>query len=219
MRDPPTSAERQTRPGPGVQAEIEGPRVRILLGRATIHNRADKPVDRRQQDALYEEANRICRQLLWRLARAYEADPDRRSDLLQEIHVELWRSMALFDHRCALRTWVYRVAHNVGASHVVRSRHAAERLVGLETLDAQIASVDGSALAASSLSATRLLDLIHQLKPLDRQIILLYLEGEAAGQIADITGLSASNVSTKIHRIKRVLSRQFAEGASHGTQR
>ena len=176
-------------------------------------------MDRRQQDALYEEANSSCRPLLWRLARAYEADPDRRSDLLQEIHVELWRSMALFDHRCALRTWVYRVAHNVGASHVIRSRRAAERLVALETLDAQIASVDGSALAASSLSATRLLGLIHQLKPLDRQIILLYLEGEAAGQIADITGLSASNVSTKIHRIKRVLSRQFAEGASHGTRR
>jgi RNA polymerase sigma-70 factor (ECF subfamily) len=176
-------------------------------------------VDRRQQDALYEEANSVSRRLLWRLARAYEADPDRRSDLLQEIHVELWRSMALFDHRCSLRTWVYRVAHNVGASHVIRRRHVAERLVALETLDAEIASVDGSALANSSLSATRLLDLIHQLKPLDRQIILLYLEGEGAGQIADITGLSASNISTKIHRIKRVLSRQFKEGASYESRR
>ena len=102
---------------------------------------------------------------------------------------------------------------------MIRQRRAAERLVALETLDAQIASVDGCALADSSLSATKLLDLVHQLKPLDRQIILLYLEGEGAEQIADITGLSASNVSTKIHRIKRVLSRQFAEGASHGTRR
>jgi len=46
------------------------------------------------------------------------------------------------------------------------------------------------------------------LKPLDRQIMLLYLEGERADQIADITGLSASNVSTKIHRIKRLLCRR-----------
>ncbi len=175
-------------------------------------------MDRRQQDALYEEANSLCGRLLWRLARAYEADPDRRSDLLQEIHVELWRSMALFDHRCSLRTWVYRVSHNVGASHVIRRRRAAERLVPLETLDAQLASVDGRAQADSSLSATKLLDLVHQLKPLDRQIILLYLEGEGAEQIAEITGLSASNVSTKVHRIKRLLSRQFAEGASHGTR-
>lgn len=176
-------------------------------------------MDRREQDALYEEANSLCRRLVWRLARAYEVDSDRRSDLLQDMHVELWRSMASFDHRCSLRTWVYRVVHNVGASHVIRHRRSAERLVALETLDAQIASVDGSALAASSLSAAKLLDLVHRLKPLDRQIILLYLEGETAAQIGDITGLSASNVATKIHRIKRVLSRQFAEGASHGTRR
>ncbi|HEX4134638.1 MAG TPA: sigma factor [Bryobacteraceae bacterium] len=99
-------------------------------------------MDRRQQGALYEEANSLCRRLPGRLARAYEADPDRRSDLLQEMHVELWRSMASFDHRCSLRTWVYRVVHNVGASHVIRSRRAAERLVALETLDVEIASVD-----------------------------------------------------------------------------
>ena len=175
-------------------------------------------MNRRQQDALYEEANGLYGRLLWRLARAYEAYPDRRSDLLQEIHVELWRSMAVFDHRCSLRTWVYRVVHNVGPTHVIRSRRAAQRLVALETLDDQVASVDGSAHADLSLSATKLLDLVHQLKPLDRQIILLYLEGEGAEQIADITGLSASNVSTKIHRIKRLLIRRFAEGASHGTR-
>lgn len=207
------------RAGFPVSGEIDSPRVRILLCRATVQNRIENPVDRSQQDALYEEAISLCRPLLWRLARAYEADPDRRSDLLQEFHIELWRSMASFDHRCSLRTWVYRVVHNVGATHVIRRRRAAERLVSLETLDAQLASVDGSALADSSLSAAKLLDLVRQLKPLDRQIILLYLEGEGAAQIADITGLSASNVSTKVHRIKRVLSRRFAEGASHGTRR
>ena len=83
----------------------------------------------------------------------------------------------------------------------------------------EVGSVDGAAQADSAVSAAKLLEFIHQLKPLDRQIMLLYLEGEAAEQIADITGFSASNVSTKIHRIKRLLSRQFAEGASHGTRR
>jgi RNA polymerase sigma-70 factor, ECF subfamily len=160
----------------------------------------------------------MCEPLLRRLAWGYEADPDHRRDLLQEIHVELWRSMALFDHRCSLRTWVFRVANNVGASHVIQRRRAAERLLALETLETKIASVDGSAQADSALLVARLLELIHQLKPLDRQIMLLYLEGEPADQIADITGLSASNVSTKIHRIKRLLSHQFAEGAGHGTR-
>jgi len=60
-----------------------------------------------------------------------------------------------------------------------------------------------------------LLDLIYQLKPLDRQIILLYLEGEAAGPIAEVTGISAPNVATKIHRIKRMLTQKYLAGAAN----
>ena len=52
------------------------------------------------------------------------------------------------------------------------------------------------------------------LKPLDRQVILLYLEGEQAASIAEITGLSAVNVATKIHRIKRMLKQKYVEGAN-----
>jgi RNA polymerase sigma-70 factor (ECF subfamily) len=43
-------------------------------------------------------------------------NPEDRRDLLQEIHLALWRSFATFDDRCSLRTWVYRVAHNVATS-------------------------------------------------------------------------------------------------------
>ena len=176
-------------------------------------------MDRRRQDELYEEANKLCGPLLRRMAWGYEADPGHRPDLLQDMHVELWRSMALFDRRCSLRTWVFRVANNVGASHVIRRRRVAERLVALETLDTDAPSVDGSAQADSAFAAAKLLELIHRLKPPDRQIMLLYLEGEAAEQIADITGFSPSNVSTKIHRIKKLLSRKFTEGAGHATRR
>lgn len=176
-------------------------------------------MDRHEQDRLYEEASRLHGALLRRLTCGFEADPNLRPDLLQEMHVELWRSMALFNHRCSLRTWVTRVANNVGASHVIRRRRVAERLVALEDLDTEIASIHDSTQADSAISAAKLLALIHQLKAIDRQIMLLYLEGDAAEQIADITGFSASNVATKIHRIKRLLSRQFAEGARHGTPR
>ncbi len=184
---------------------------------ATIHSRGqNRPqVDRLRQDALYEQANAQCGVVLRRLARGYEADPERRRDLLQEMHLELWRSLRLFDSRCSLRTWVYRVANNVGASHIVRQRRAAARLLDLETLDVEPAQLDGEERAANCYSAGKLLELIHRLKPLDREIILLYLEGEAAELIADVAGLSASNVATKIHRIKRLLSRQFLEGATH----
>jgi RNA polymerase sigma-70 factor, ECF subfamily len=58
-----------------------------------------------QADDLYEEAVAAYGPALERLARAYEADPERRRDLLQEIHVALWQSFERFDNRCALRTW------------------------------------------------------------------------------------------------------------------
>jgi RNA polymerase sigma-70 factor (ECF subfamily) len=163
---------------------------------------------------LYAEASSVHSAAIRRLARGYEADPDRQRDLIQEMHMELWVSLRSFDGRCSLRTWVYRIAHNVGASQVVRGRRFASRLVDLETLEAEIVLVDAEAQVDRRLSAAILLDLIHRLKPLDRQVILLYLEGEAAGPIAEVTGLTAANVATKIHRIKRVLKQKYLEGAA-----
>lgn len=162
-------------------------------------------------DERYKEASALCGAALRRLAKGYEADPDRRRDLLQEIHLELWRSLRLFDGRCSLQTWVYRVAHNVGASYIMRRRRASAPLVDLDALEKEPGFVDGEAQATERYFVSRLLDRIRKLKPLDRQIILLYLEGEQAASIAEITGLSPTNVATKIHRIKRYLNRQSAK--------
>jgi RNA polymerase sigma factor (sigma-70 family) len=76
------------------------------------------------RDRLYAEAADTYGAAVGRLARAYEADPDARRDVLQEIHFAVWRSLAAFDGRCSLRTWAYRVAHNAAASHVMRQRRA-----------------------------------------------------------------------------------------------
>ena len=76
---------------------------------------------------------------------------------------------------------------------------------------------DRSELAANQNQALdRISLLIQRLKPIDRQIIVSYLEGLDANSIAEITGLSAANVAMKVHRIKNVLKRWFHEGASHG---
>jgi RNA polymerase sigma-70 factor, ECF subfamily len=150
--------------------------------------------------------------VIQRLARGYEADPERRRDLIQDIHIELWRSLRLFDGRCGLQTWVYRVAHNVAASYIMRERRAAGRLVDLEALDQEPGFIDGEAYADRQYSVSKLLDRIYRLKALDRQIILLHLEGESAMAIAEITGLSASNVATKVHRLKKLLARVSGEG-------
>ena len=167
------------------------------------------------QDELYREAAEIYGAALERLARAYEADAELRRDLLQEIHVALWRSFHGFDGRCSSRTWIYRVAHNVAASHVIGQRRTrAQTLVGLEELENIADSQSGPVAADRNHALNRLLKLIQRLKPLDRNVILAYLEGMEAAEIGEISGLSAANVATKIHRIKNMLARQFQQGGS-----
>jgi RNA polymerase sigma-70 factor (ECF subfamily) len=174
-------------------------------------------VNRERQDEMYAEAVSMHGATMRRTSRAYEADPDKQRDLLQDIHLELWQSLASFDGRCGLNTWVFRVSHNVAASHVERSRRVAARLVDLETLETEVSLTDSRGVAVQRCSAESLLDLIRRLKPLDRQIIVLYLEGEPAAAIAEVTGLSASNVATRIHRIKKLLKHIYVEGALHVT--
>jgi len=65
------------------------------------------------------------------------------------------------------------------------------------------------------LALDRLTQLIQRLKPLDRQVILAYLEGMDAAAIGEVTGLSASNAATKVHRIRNLLAQQFHEGGRH----
>lgn len=164
------------------------------------------------QDEFYQDAARTYGAPLERLARAYEADPDIRRDLLQDIHVALWRSFGGFNGRCSLRTWIYRVAHNVGATHVLRQRRSkSQALVGLEELENLPDANSGQDAADRSHTLDRLLNLIQRLNPLDRHVILSYLEGLDAASIGEITGLSPGNVATKIHRIKTVLARRFQE--------
>jgi len=165
------------------------------------------------QDDRYREAAETYGPALHRLARAYEADPETRRDLIQDIHFQLWRSFAQFDGRCSLRTWVYRVAHNVATSHVVRQNRIRQGLTSLEEIENLPSSEAAQADAGQALD--RLDGLILRLKPLDRQIIVSYLEGMDAQSTAEITGLSAANVAMKVHRIKNLLRRWFHEGASH----
>lgn len=146
---------------------------------------------------------------LERLARAYERDADRRRDLQQEIQVALWRSLARFDGRCSMRTWVYRVAHNIATSRVIRARKSAPSFAELATLESIPDTTDGEAQFDRQRTLDRVYELIQELRPIDRQIILLYLEDVDTPAIAEITGLTARNIATKIHRIKQLLARQF----------
>jgi RNA polymerase sigma-70 factor (ECF subfamily) len=164
------------------------------------------------QDGLYEQAAAEYGAALGRLARGYEADCEKRRELLQEIHLALWRSFAGYDGRCSLRTWVYRVAHNTSVSWVSSQRRSRpQMLVSLDEVGALPVAPDTD----RRMALDRLTDLIQRLKPLDREVILAYLEGMDGAAIGELTGLSANNVATKIHRIKTLLAREFHEGGRH----
>jgi RNA polymerase sigma-70 factor (ECF subfamily) len=167
------------------------------------------------QDLLYEETAETFGPALERLASSYEADREKRRDLLQDIHLAIWRSFEGFAGKCSLRTWVYRVAHNVAASHVIRHKRAGKRpLVSLDDVD-ELPVTSHSEEFDRQQSLERLREFIQQLKPIERQVILLYLEGTDATGIAEITGISAGNVATKIHRIKKILAGRFGQGEHH----
>lgn len=170
-----------------------------------------------EQERRFAEAVETFGPALERLTRAYERDADKRRDLLQEIHVSLWRSLARFDGRCSLRTWVYRVAHNTAMSKTVRPRINAPVLVSIEDSLQPLRPNDEEAFDRRR-ALERVHELIRQLNPLDRQVVLLYLEQLDAAAIGEITGLSAANVAKKVSRLKQLLVQRFHEGKVHEQQ-
>jgi RNA polymerase sigma-70 factor, ECF subfamily len=167
-------------------------------------------VTKRARDQWYDEAVTTYGAALERLARSYEAEPDKQHDLLQEIHLALWRSLGSFESKCSLRTWVYRIAHNVAASHVAHERRYRSRQpISLEDVEATLPDPAAAGKIDRAQQLDRLYALIRRLNPLDRQIILLYLEGSDAASISEITGISAGNAATRIHRIKRILAERY----------
>ena len=172
------------------------------------------------RERLYEQAVTSFGAALTRIARSSELDRHKQEDLLQDIHLALWRSLEHFDGDCALGTWVYRVAHNTVASHVLKDRRqTARQFESLDTLaasDEPIHPDDPEDVAVRRLLLDEVARLVRQLHPLDRQVLLLYLEGLEAAAIGEIAGLSASNVATKVHRIKKILKKRLGGGGHDG---
>lgn len=164
------------------------------------------------QDERYARAAAEFGPALERLARAYEADADLRRDLGQEIHVALWKSFAGFDGRCSVRTWVYRVAHNVAVTHILARRRRRAEFTTLDALAEAVALDDPETETGRRRDLDRLTGLIQALAPTDRQVALLYLEDLDAAAIGEITGLSAGAVAVRIHRLKAVLASRFHAG-------
>ncbi len=154
------------------------------------------------QAQIFQEILRIHSASLSRLCAVYERSLPEQKDLMQEILLAIWKSLSHFRGDSSLRTWIFRVAHNVAITHVGRAQRKPQSTdSGIETHD--------SGSWEFTIEQTRKLDIMRKeialLKPLDRQVILLYLEDIPQAEIAEITGLSITNVSTRLHRIKSQL--------------
>jgi len=152
------------------------------------------------------------RKILYKVAGVYARNSEDRRDLAQEMAVQLWRSFGRYDARLRFSTWMYRIALNVAISfsrrETVRARHAAPAPASILEFAA------GASSAAPGDADLRLLDrFLARLEELDRALLLLYLDGNRYDAIAEVLGISESNVGTKLNRIKERLRRELAENA------
>jgi len=152
------------------------------------------------------------RRMVFKVANTY-ARAAEREDLAQEIAAQLWRAFPDFDPSRPFSTWLYRIALNVGISHLRVHAARERRTVPLEV---ELHEAADSSHEPDADDASRLLaKFIAQLDALNRALLLLYLDERSYREIADILGISETNVSTKINRLKERVRRY---GESHGTR-
>jgi len=153
--------------------------------------------------------------ILVKVARAYTINPEDGEDLLQEILLQVWRSLPQFQGRAGASTWVYRVALNTalswrrkeGRRHVLQ-----ESLLSPESVPGE--SVDDAGWRGRHELVERLYGAIHQLPKTDAALVLLYLDDLSYREMAEVLGISESNVGVKLNRAKKTLG-ELMKGAAN----
>jgi RNA polymerase sigma factor (sigma-70 family) len=153
--------------------------------------------------ALLEEHRKI----FYKVASSYCRNPEDRRDLIQEIVAQLWRSFDRFDDRLRFSTWMYRIAMNVAISFYRSQSRRTRGTVPIEDSGLDLVAAEPEEVSDD----IRLLhQFISQLDELNKALIILYLDGNSYDTIAEILGISTTNVATKLSRIKDKLRRDFA---------
>ncbi|MFT7667774.1 MAG: RNA polymerase sigma factor (sigma-70 family) [Planctomycetota bacterium] len=137
--------------------------------------------------------------LIHKVAYAYCRDATDREDVIQEVALQLWRSRDRYDERYKETTWVYRVAINVAISFQRRERRHRE---GKLPTDASAITIAAVAEVEPGEEVQLLMGCMDDLGGLDKALVLLHLDGNDHPAIADVLGISVSNVGTKLLRIK-----------------
>lgn len=155
------------------------------------------PKTSREFTSFIKEHSRIINKICW----VYATPKVPYEDLRQEILTNLWLSLGKFKGASKLSTWVYRIAVN---SALIAIRNYKPKI---DTLPFEISSADISSESADNRAEQLavLHDLINRLLPIEKAIILLWLDEYSYEEIADIIGIERNNVATKLHRIKNKL--------------
>ena len=145
--------------------------------------------------------------ILYKIGRAYSHNKTDFEDLYQEMLIQLWQSFPRFQQQSKLSTYIYRVVLNTALTHQ-RKQKRQLKAVPLEEQAFRIKDHSGG-LPIAAYEKEKEIDLlyecINELKKEDRAIILLHLEGRSYEEMAEITGLSSSNIGVRLLRLKKKL--------------
>ncbi|WAC11502.1 RNA polymerase sigma factor [Dyadobacter pollutisoli] len=146
--------------------------------------------------------------IIYKVANAYCRDAENRKDLIQEIIIQLWLAFPKYDESYRITTWMYRIALNVSISFYRKE----DRRSGIaQPLHPDIIFLQEDNTPVGPDSDIALLHrFIKELKEMDRAIILLYLEENSQQDIAEMLGITPTNVSTRILRIKEQIRQKFS---------
>lgn len=142
------------------------------------------------------------KKIIFKVVNSFSYNTEDRKDLCQEIILQLWKAFPKYNDTYAITTWIYRIALNVSISFRRKEKTRETTQSGyFQNFD--LLHWDDSVINEQ---LKQLYQFIELLKPFDKAIIILYLEGHKNKEIAEITGISETNVSSKLSRIKKKLS-------------
>lgn len=163
-------------------------------------------VMRDEREAHYLRLVRANDQAVRRLAFSYERDPARRQDLVQDIWMALWQALPAFRGDCSERTFVFRIAHNRGVTHIQHWRRRRTEVLDDEAPVAT-ADADPERVASDGQRRARLQSAVQQLPLGLRQVVVLTLEGLSQREIGEVLGISENNVAVRLSRARVALAR------------
>ncbi|CAN0574947.1 MAG: sigma-70 family RNA polymerase sigma factor [Maribacter dokdonensis] len=157
------------------------------------------------------------KRIIYKIVNSYCPQLEDRKDLEQEIIIQLWNAFDSYNPNYKFTTWMYRIALNTAISFYRKEKKWYQRNDFFND-ESMFLLEEGNAVEALELSTNvkLLQEFIQKLKELDKAIMLLYLEENSYEEIADILGISTTNVGTKIGRIKVKIKKEFDKIKSHG---